>query len=238
MDTHLITSLDTRRIKKDCTYPIVLRLTHKKNSTSLPTGYSVEEKYFDASKRIIKVTCKKFTNVVFVNNMIDKQKTGYVDQIGRLKERKELHLLSLAELKKILLKKQTNSETVFNFVEGVIQDLKDKQMLGNARSYMNVLRAMKKFQRGKDLTFYDLNYRWILRFEKDYLQRGLSENGLAVYMRTIRAIFNKAIKTEMVEKEAYPFENYTIKTKPTKKRAISQEAIQKIVSNSDFKIFF
>ena len=52
---------------------------------------------------------------------------------------------------------------------------------------------------------------------------------MAVYMRTIRAIFNRAIKERIVEKEAYPFEQYTIKTKPTRKRAISYDAIQKIV---------
>lgn len=49
-------------------------------------------------------------------------------------------------------------------------------------------------------------------------------------MRTIRAILNKAIKDGLSDKKVYPFADYTIKTKPTRKRAISYEAIQKILS--------
>jgi len=57
----------------------------------------------------------------------------------------------------------------------------------------------------------------------------LGENGLSVYMRTMRAIFNRAVKAGVAEKDAYPFDNYSIKSKPTKKRAIGPDAIQKIV---------
>ncbi|QLH32795.1 MAG: hypothetical protein HWD62_10545 [Cyclobacteriaceae bacterium] len=35
-------------------------------------------------------------------------------------------------------------------------------------------------------------------------------------MRGIRAIFNKAINEKLIEKEAYPFDQYTIPSKPTK----------------------
>jgi len=62
------------------------------------------------------------------------------------------------------------------------------------------------------------------------MSRGFSENGLAVYMRTIRAIYNKAIKEGCAELEAYPFKKYSIKTKPTKKRAIEYVAIKKIAN--------
>jgi len=47
-------------------------------------------------------------------------------------------------------------------------------------------------------------------------------------MRTIRAIYNQAIKSKLVEKDLYPFDDYKIKTTPTRKRAISMEDIAKL----------
>ena len=48
-------------------------------------------------------------------------------------------------------------------------------------------------------------------------------------MRTIKAIYNKGIKKGMVDESLYPFKYYTIKTKPTEKRAIKIESIKKIL---------
>ncbi len=89
---------------------------------------------------------------------------------------------------------------------------------------------MKVFRNKRDLSFNELNYSFLEKFETYYLRKGNSLNGLAVYMRTIRAIYNKAIKQSIASLETYPFANYTIKSEPTKKRAISMDAIQKIVA--------
>src|SRR5680860_8041 len=48
-------------------------------------------------------------------------------------------------------------------------------------------------------------------------------------MRTIRAIYNKGIKAKFIEKEAYPFEDYKIRTTPTAKRAIDHSYIKMIL---------
>ncbi|MDR6193291.1 integrase [Siphonobacter sp. BAB-5404] len=48
-------------------------------------------------------------------------------------------------------------------------------------------------------------------------------------MRTIRAIYNKAIKSGLVDKELYPFDDYKIKTSPTDKRALDSEFLKKII---------
>jgi integrase/recombinase XerD len=53
-------------------------------------------------------------------------------------------------------------------------------------------------------------------------------NGLSVNLRTLRALFNRAIKEKRISKEYYPFNDYQIKTQKTRKRAITEEDIQKI----------
>lgn len=45
-------------------------------------------------------------------------------------------------------------------------------------------------------------------------------------MRTIKAIYNKAIKAGHAEEEGYPFKYYKIRTGKTRKRAISLAGIE------------
>ena len=59
-------------------------------------------------------------------------------------------------------------------------------------------------------------------------------------MRTIRAIYNKGIKEGLIEKEAYPFADYKIRTEPTEKRAIVIDLIKSILKlklDGDHKLF-
>ena len=44
-------------------------------------------------------------------------------------------------------------------------------------------------------------------------------------MRTIRAIYNKAIKKNIVSEKYYPFKGFKIKTEPTIKRSLNKEHI-------------
>jgi len=74
-----------------------------------------------------------------------------------------------------------------------------------------------------------VNYYFIKRFEKHHLAKGNSWNGLSTYLRGLRALFNKGIKPGLIEQEAYPFTNYTIRQIPTEKRALEIEDIRKIL---------
>jgi site-specific recombinase XerD len=76
--------------------------------------------------------------------------------------------------------------------------------------------------------FHEINLAFLNRFEVQHLKKGKSYNGLAAYLRAVRAIYNQAIKAGLVDREMYPFTNYEIKTTKTRKRAISRDAIKKI----------
>ncbi|MCF2221031.1 site-specific integrase [Chryseobacterium sp. PS-8] len=76
--------------------------------------------------------------------------------------------------------------------------------------------------------------------KEEEISKKNSLNGLAVYMRTIRAIFNQAIKSGIADKNLYPFDKYKIKSEPTKKRALEMDDIRKILQmniSPDDKLF-
>lgn len=96
-----------------------------------------------------------------------------------------------------------------------------------------VIRSPKK---KCDLFFDQINNTWLKSFETSHLSKdGNTVGGLNVYMRAIRAIFNRAIADNYVKIELYPFgkRKYNIPSQPTKKRAISKADISTI-NNTEF----
>jgi site-specific recombinase XerD len=227
MSTYIIISLDLRRPKKDGTFPIIFRLTHNRKTTSISSGYSTRKKFWDVKNRCLRSSYTGTESVQRLNNLLTKRKSHYIDQITKIQEKDELKYLSVKQLKGKLIV-NTSDQRVFTFVEHLIKDLEAAKRIGTAVSYTDTLRSLKKFRSQKDLTFNELNLDFLKKYETDYLSRGNSLGGLAVYMRTIRAIYNKAIKAGIAEEEGYPFKHYTIRNGKTRKRAIPMEAIKKI----------
>ncbi len=231
MSTNITISLDKRRKKSDATYPIVFRIGHHRKTLAIPTGYFIPEKDWDAKRREIKKTYKGVSSVSRANNKLIRERAEMLDKIEVLRAEDKLDALTVKDLKAYLVKK-TNTTSIFVFTEQLIQDLRKAQKFGNARNYETVLGVMKSYCRdqGKDdLLFREINYRFLKEFEHAHLAKGNSINGLSVYLRAIRALFNKAIKEGIVKQESYPFKQYQIQSKPTQKRAITLEKLQRIV---------
>jgi integrase len=73
-----------------------------------------------------------------------------------------------------------------------------------------------------------VNYAFLKKLEEEHISAGYGYNSLSVKLRTIRAIYNKAINEEIAKPEWYPFNKYKIKETKTQKRAIAKEDILKI----------
>lgn len=228
MNTNVVVSLDTRREKKDGTYPIILRLGHNEKTTSIPLGISIGEKDWDEKKRLIKNTYKGTSSVARLNNQIQKTKADVMDVILKLHESGSLQTLSLKSLKDKIVQKEAK-DSFFQFANQCVTELMQAQRVGTARSYKGLISVLKEYRKGKDLLFKEITYDFLSKFEINHKSKGNGANGLAVYMRTIRAIYNKAVKSGLADKELYPFSDYKIKTAPTEKRALDGEFLKKII---------
>ncbi len=246
MPTHIVISLDTRRPKQDNTFPIIFRLTHNRKTTAMTTGYAVKKKDWDNRNRKIRSGYRGAESPARLNNLLVKKKAGMIDTIARLEDKGELPYITVKQLKDRLLGRLGNT-TFTKFTVKLIQDLIKAQRIGTARSYADALAVVRKFNKQRDLTFDALNLDFLNRLEVWHLSKGNLLGGLAVYMRTIRAIYNKAIKAGFADPEGYPFKDYTIRNGKPRKRAITIETLQKIQAveledgtslNRDRNIFF
>lgn len=78
-----------------------------------------------------------------------------------------------------------------------------------------------------DCKFTQVSYRDLITIETTFLKRNVSINGIAVYMRTFRAICNRAILYNVATHDWYPFRKYKIKKEKTTPRTISINEMKK-----------
>ena len=252
MTSSIKVSLDTRRSKKDGTYPLILRLTHDRKTTSIKTGIFLKKEDWDEDKLEVKKSYKGTSNVTRLNNEIQKKKSDALDSILKLGDSKKAVLSTVTDVKQ-RIDPDFQNRSFYDFGDKLIKELTSAERIGTARSYQLLLNVLKTFNKGKpfeknkggnpkttkfkeskyfDLRFGEINYNFLQQFENYHLSAGNQLNGLAVYMRTIRSIFNKAIKAKEVDKDLYPFNDYKIKTKPTRKRALDNTYIASIIELS------
>ncbi|SFF15180.1 site-specific integrase [Spirosoma endophyticum] len=228
MNTNVVISLDTRRQKKDGTYPLIMRLGHHENTTSIPLGISIGEKDWDEQKRRVKKTYTGVSSITRLNNQIQKVKSDAMDVIFKLHESGVLQTLSITSLKDRITQKDAR-DSFFQFATQCEEELIKAHRIGTARSYKGLISVLKDYRNGKDLLFKEITYDFLSKFEIHHKSKGNGLNGLSVYMRAIRAIYNKAIKSGLVDREQYPFDDYKIKSAPTEKRALDGDLLKKII---------
>ncbi|MFN8237125.1 MAG: site-specific integrase [Chitinophagales bacterium] len=227
MNTTVVFSLDYRTPKKDGTCALLLRIIHHGKPAQITTGIYLHEKDWDDKKRLIKSSYKGTESITRLNNYLQKQKAEALDIITKLADNKTLDSFSVYDLKD-LIKKKSDKVSFIKYTEKLIEQLKEVNRIGNARAYKSALDALKSFNKDKDVSFQEINLRFLEKFESSHLAKGNSYNSISAYLRATRAIYNKAIKDGIIERELYPFDKFTIKSTKTRKRAIGLDAISKI----------
>lgn len=122
-------------------------------------------------------------------------------------------------------KKYFNAATgkVFQYFDGLITELEQGNRLGSAATYRDTLSRLKAFRK-KDITFTDIDAKFLQGFDK-FLAATCSTATRGIYLRTLRAAFNQAIKDGVVKREIYPFGEFTIKHEPARKKALTKAQI-------------
>lgn len=232
MSTNILISLDKRRAKQNGSYPLVLRISHQRRTANIQLGYNIRDKDWDEKRRQVKKSYSGVTSITRLNHRLTKIQAEAFEKVRELEEKGLLAELNATDIKNHLIEKVTPS-SFLDYNLKLVADLRKIKKYGTADSYYAIWSILKKFiesQGKKDLSFKEVNYKFLVKLEQAHLQKGNSLNGLAVYMRTIRAIYNKAIKDSLAERNDYPFQEYKIKTEPTKKRAIPIEDLQKVLN--------
>ncbi|MDX5429216.1 MAG: site-specific integrase [Bacteroidota bacterium] len=97
------------------------------------------------------------------------------------------------------------SSRLLEFLSNHVQILGEQGKLSTQSAYQSTFNVLKEFTRNQEISFYSVDYEFLVSFEKFLFQRGSTEGGVHHHMRNVRAIFNEAIRKGYCESEYYPF---------------------------------
>ena len=215
------TLLDLRRAKSDGTFNIIFRITDYKKVFTINSGVSLQQNYWDEKKGQVG---KSHPNSKLLNIKLSKHYFKIEQAILTLDDE-----FSIEKLKAMLSgKPQVEAPDTFKvFADKIIQQMMEANRVGNAIVYQTAVNRLISYC-GKDVSFEEVNYKLLDQFSHHLITSGLKQNSVSNYFRSIRAIYNKAIKLKVVERSFYPFYDISIKSEKTAKRAILKDDILKL----------
>ena len=211
-------TLDERRMKKNGTHPVVIRITHQSKSRDISTGHTANSKTFSKATATFRkddaANLELFKLLELYSNRLKALREGGLDH------------LSVQDLKERLLSTESKGDlTIQDFWETEIKHLRSVNRHGSATIYHNTLRVFEQLIPLK-VPFETFSYKGLLVLEQKLFAGKRNVNTVGVYMRTFRAICNKAIHQDLVALDWYPFKNYKIRKSKTAPRTLSLEEMK------------
>lgn len=231
----------SKTLKND-EHPVLIRITQDGKLKYLSTGFSALPEEWDDKAMSFTNRYKKNRRLtepqfdMIKTSLSEKYNNANTDKIELQKKKKHVNVEELtAKIKNI--QKQVD---FYSFIQSIVDINKKTGKIGNAAVYEMVKSLVKSFMKECkkneiDFPLSDINYKWLNEFETWHLSKGNKENSLSVYLRTIRAVLNRAISENLISRDVYPFGmgKYLIKHSPVNKRAINKDYI-KLIENKEF----
>ncbi len=224
--------LDNRRKKTSGKYPVKLRAYNKENQ---------KEKWYTLG---IDLTEKDYNSIW---QSSDNKKLRGANKEIRLKlqtiesraneEAKKMTVFDFNKFEIKLFRKSTDKNSVKYYFDTIIDTKIKDNKIGTAESYKYTLNSLKEFSENEKncklekLTFSTINVDWLKAYENFMLNKGKSFTTIAIYLRTLRAVFNIAIENNDIINDLYPFGKNLYKIPRTKK-------VKKALNASQLKILF
>ena len=216
---------DTRRAKADGTFPLSFKIRHDGKARTVAIGVSLLSEHWDAAK-----------------DRVTRRHPSCRDLNARL-----AHLLVLAENALYTVDSRPRA-TVNDYAEAVLCAVTGREpkpaanmflprfiAFGSSPNkkpatqyiYRQTLARIRAFDEEADqLTFEDIDRRWLERFDEFMARTARSKNARNIHLRNIRAVFNDAIDDEVTT--SYPFRRFKIRPQATRKRSLSVERLREL----------
>lgn len=117
----------------------------------------------------------------------------------------------------------------FEFMKTVIDELDAAHKERTAEVYRIVLSCLRKWRNGEDFYMSELNSQMAQDYETWLRQKELAMNTCSFYMRTVKAVYKRAVERGIV-KDTKPFVKVFTGNAKTIKRAIDMKTINEIAS--------
>ena len=120
---------------------------------------------------------------------------------------------------------------VLTFMKQVARGLQVEGNFGTAHVYRSSLNAIIAYRGKSDFFFSEVTSEWLKGFEVHLRNRGCSWNTVSTYMRTFRAVYNRAVNLRKASYVPYLFRFVYTGTRADHKRALADDDMKKVFVN-------
>ena len=206
--------LDTRRIKKDGTFPIKLYVNNR-GCFFVSTEFSAKKDEWSGTEYNKNCPNYKARNIA-IRNLMNKVESYILGMEGKV--------LSLPdENLKVSIKRLISGELDSKrFVDYIEEFAQTKSNPNTKELYLLTARKLQEYD--CNCTFETMDRAWLSNFERWMQESGMKVNALAIHLRNIRAVFNYCLDEEYTT--LYPFRRFSIKKEETRKRSLTVEQLR------------
>lgn len=223
--------LDKRRKSADNTFPVKLRVYSQSDYKEAFLGFKVKPEEWNDTDWIVLSANPNYEvfNAKIQTERVKVQKLILLADLNS-RELTPEDLIAAVNPKPSEPQKKVVKPSIVKYGEDLVKSLTASGKVGNAFVYSCAVNKLKSYVGHDRLTFEELNYKKLTEFNNSMLADGIKVNTVSVYMRTIRAIYNKAIKEGIVPTTSYPFTAFRIKNERTVSRTLTLQEFKSIVS--------
>ncbi|RYE51858.1 MAG: hypothetical protein EOP48_17655 [Sphingobacteriales bacterium] len=219
--------LDTRREKKDETYPVKLSVYFEGEKKRYKTGISLSEAQWEK---------------LFKSNLRDDDLKLLRRKLNLKKEKAEKVIESLQpftyrEFEEMFFqeKQVRKSSNLKELFDDYIQALEAKGRVGSASLYKTTINSLLGFK--SNLKMSDITTKFLEEYEEHLLakpisgkEKAKSPTTVGIYLRHLRAIVNVAIERKLMKQDQYPFKGFEIPSSRNIKKALQAEQLKKLLA--------
>ncbi|RYY49278.1 MAG: hypothetical protein EOO06_07565 [Chitinophagaceae bacterium] len=219
--------LDTRRAKSDGTYAVQIRITYNRTTSTVNTGVFIKEEFWNKQQLNISVS---HPNAQLLNRKITECYLKVQKAVLEVESNGDFDFQVLKDSLTGAPKAASTVKVIYfkEFADKLVEDMLSINQTGNAIIYRTTINRFTAYVANPKLRLLDIDYTLLEGFKRKLLKDGVKQNTLSNYFRTLRAIYNKAIKTKLIDRSHYPFLDISIKTERTAKRAITVQDLSAI----------
>ena len=212
------------RIYADGRCPLFFRFTQKRQCKYISTGIALIQEFWNDAEQRITASCPDSESL---NWQLKEKLAEYQKQIEKLTVLEiEVSFDTLFGQKSRYI-----NCTVSEYFQQQIDYLKNIGKVGSAVKYTSCKHLLEQCGLGRK-RFEQIDLQYLQDFEAFLIRKGNTSNSIATKFSVLRAVYNKAVKHKVFAETENPFKQYNVGRfwKPTRKRAITKEDVQRIQS--------
>ena len=204
------------RLKKNGECTVKIKITHNRKRKYYSTDVSLRPELFNKIMQAKRRT--RDQNIIYNKlNYYQSKANTIIDK---------MHIFTFSKFEEAYLEKRDINKNISYAFEKHTKRLRDKGKVGTAITYECAQNSLNSFK--KNLEFADITSTFLEDYENWMTENGKSITTVSIYLRCLRATFNR----QSIDGSLYPFgkgsNKYTIPTTRNTKKALTLAEIKKI----------